>query len=87
MNQVAAVCGGKTELGEHAAQLLCDEVADFPKLLSKDISTVTARTEFAWTDPVSPHLAVQLEVRTSPCPCSAKTCPLILDFAGTSCGR
>jgi hypothetical protein len=64
---VAAVCGGKTELGEHAAQLLCDEVADFPKLLTKDLSTVTARTEFAWTDPVSPHLAVHLEVGPQNC--------------------
>lgn len=54
--------GARTELGEHAAQLLDDDVAEFPNLLSKEHSSVVVRTEFAWTDPVSPHLAVQMEV-------------------------
>jgi len=66
-DQVASVCGAGvvSELGYHAAELNNDEVADFPNLVGGDKphGTVVTRTEYAWTDPVSPHLAVQMQGR------------------------
>ena len=64
---VASVCGGHTEFGDHAGQLLAvgGDVTDFPEMI-EDPSLkldLTARTEFAWSHPVSPHLAVQMEGR------------------------
>jgi hypothetical protein len=51
--------GGHTEFGDHAGQLLAvsGDVASFPDLVDMDPSLkldVTARTEFAWSHPVSP---------------------------------
>jgi dethiobiotin synthetase/adenosylmethionine--8-amino-7-oxononanoate aminotransferase len=65
---VASVCGGHTEFGDHAGQLLAvsGDVASFPEILDLDPSVhldVTARVEFAWSHPVSPHLAVKMEGR------------------------
>ena len=65
---VASVCGGHTEFGDHAGQLLAvsGDVATFPEMVDLDPSLkldVTARTEFAWSHPVSPHLAVKMEGR------------------------
>ena len=65
---VASVCGGHTEFGDHAGQLLAvsGDVGNFPDMVDLDPSLkldVTARTEFAWSHPVSPHLAVQMEGR------------------------
>ena len=67
-DNVASVCGGHTEFGDHAGQLLAvsGDVADFPEMVDMDPSLkldVTARTEFAWSHPVSPHLAVKMEGR------------------------
>mmetsp|Transcript_37594 Transcript_37594/g.88864 ORF Transcript_37594/g.88864 Transcript_37594/m.88864 type:complete len:839 (+) Transcript_37594:57-2573(+) len=62
---VAGVCGGRSEVGDHAQELLLagEEVTEFPCLLNPKDSNVVARTEYAWSQPVSPHLAVQLEGR------------------------
>ncbi|EKX52140.1 hypothetical protein GUITHDRAFT_161318 [Guillardia theta CCMP2712] len=63
---VAAVCGGRSEVGEHASQILINgpEVSYFPDLLHQDQAcNVLARTEFAWSHAVGPHLAVQMEGR------------------------
>mmetsp|Transcript_19255 Transcript_19255/g.46502 ORF Transcript_19255/g.46502 Transcript_19255/m.46502 type:complete len:860 (+) Transcript_19255:74-2653(+) len=65
---VAAVCGGGTPLfGAHASQLLhaSDEVGEFPALVHSEESNsnVETRCEFAWSQAISPHLAVKLEGR------------------------
>ena len=67
-DNVASVCGGHTEFGDHAGQLLAvsGDVATFPEIVDLDPTLkldVTTRTEFAWSHPVSPHLAVQMEGR------------------------
>ena len=81
---VASVCGGRTEFGDHACELLVrtpkytlvqtaiskhvyfqvssDAIASFPTILSSAKSDVVARTEYAWSRPISPHLAVKQEV-------------------------
>lgn len=57
------MCGDSVqyELGDHAAALTSEDVAEFPKLMKdlKPHGPVVCRTEFAWSDPVSPHLAVE----------------------------
>ena len=48
------VSGGATLLGEHAAQL----GGESPASSSDAGHRVAAHTDFAWREPVSPHIAV-----------------------------